>query len=192
MTSEKWPWTLNSQKYPVYITCQPLKSILFLSVSLYDQLFSRHKVDFENWKFTKWPETDFIYLTMKNTVYIYQVPTTEPQIFVCFALRPSIVKIQGCWKWEISHMYQMTPDWYRILTVKSTSYTAISIITPEVQIWVRFGLQPFSRFQDTRLSRLLKFEKKIEMYQMTSKWPWTLNSQKYLAYTKYLLPRPTF
>ncbi len=31
-----------------------------------------------------------------------------------------------------------------------------------------------------------------EIYGVTSKWPWTLSSQRYLAYSKYLPLRPKF
>ncbi len=44
---------------------------------------------------------------------------------------------------------------------------------------------PFSRY------KVVKNRKK-EVHQMTSKWPWTLKSQKYFAYNKYLPLRLKF
>ncbi len=70
MTS-KWPWTLISQKYPVYIKYLPQTS-KFLFVSLCDQLFLRYKVvkNRQNQKCTEWPETDLEHLAIKNTLNI--------------------------------------------------------------------------------------------------------------------------
>ena len=69
MTPE-WSWTLNSQKYPVYMKYLPPRA-KYWSILLYGQPFSRYKVA-ENRKFrkcTEWPQTDFEILTVISTSY---------------------------------------------------------------------------------------------------------------------------
>ncbi len=65
--SSECPWTLNSQKYPVYIKYLPQNSKV-LSLSLYDQLFSRGKVveSRKSRKWVKWPQTH-----LRNIPYIF-------------------------------------------------------------------------------------------------------------------------
>ncbi len=88
MPSE-WPWILNSQKYPVYIKYLPPR-FKFLSLSLYDQLFSRYKVvkNRKIRKCTDWSQTDLEYLTIKKYP------------FFRFALRPAVSEMQGLLKVE--------------------------------------------------------------------------------------------
>ncbi len=88
----------NSQKYRVYIKYQPPGS-KFLSVLLYDQLFSRKETMLL--KFgkigTKWPQSDFEQSKIP-VPYIYYVSSHEAQIFIRFDLQQSVFKIQGRWK----------------------------------------------------------------------------------------------
>ncbi len=53
-------------------------------------------------------------------------------------------------------------------------------LTPEAQALVRFALQP--------LVFEIECRQKAEMHRMTPNWTWTLNSLKYLIYTKILTP----
>ncbi len=55
------------------------------------------------------------------------------------------------------------------------------ISTPEAHL---LHDQAFSRFQ------VVENQTNSEMHRMTSKWPWVINSQKHLGYTKHLPPRP--
>ncbi len=84
-----------------------------------------------------------------------------------------------------SEMDRMTPNWIWTLNSQNTLYTL------NTQPWgPNFG--PFrstiSRFRDTTCTN----HQKLEMHRMTPNWTWTLNSQKYSIYTKYLPLRPKF
>ncbi len=68
-------------------------------------------------------------------------------------------------------------------TVKRTLYID-SILIPEAQILVRFAL----RLAVSEIQGL----QKSEMHRVTPNWTWTLNSQKYSIYTKYLPLRSKF
>ncbi len=98
---------------------------------------------------------------------------------VCFALWPAAFETQGRRK---SEMHRMTPDWTWTLNSRSSSFTDTCVHTFEAQILVHFALE--SAFFKTQGHR------KLEMHWVTPNWTWTLNSQKYSIYTKYLAQRP--
>ncbi len=52
-------------------------------------MYNMYKV-IENWKCTKWPQTEFEHLKVKSTVYIV---THEVQILVCVILQLAIVEL---------------------------------------------------------------------------------------------------
>ena len=167
-------WTLNSQKCSVYTKYLPKKP-KFQSVSLYDQQFSRYKVA-ENRKCTEWPQTDLKHLTVKSTLHTLNTYPMRPKCW-CFSLydypfpRYKVDQNRKQTEWpqtELKH-----------LTVKVTLYT-IEWSPPGAHIVVRFALRPaICEIQGRR---------KSEMHRMTPNWTWTLNSQKYPVYTKYLPP----
>ncbi len=77
MTPER-PWTLNNQKYPLYLPPRPK----FWSVSLYDQPYSYKIV--ENRNFTEWLQYP---VKLKYSL--------EVKILVRFTLWPTVFEIQG-------------------------------------------------------------------------------------------------
>ena len=88
--------------------------------------------------------------------------------------RYKVAENQKCTEWPRTELEQ--------LTVKSILYTL------NTYPWgPNFGpvRSTISRFRNT-------WSPKIKMHWMTPKWSWTLNSQKYSIYTKYLPLRPKF
>ncbi len=84
---------------------------------------------------------------------------------------------QKCTEWpknELEH-----------LTIKSTLYTLNAYRWDPNFVPFRSTI---SSFRDTTCISLPK----SEMHRMTPNWTWTLNSQKYSMYTKYLPLRPKF
>ncbi len=114
---EDWPWTLNSQKCPIY-TKYVLPRPKCGFALLYDQPFSKYKV-VENRKCTDWPQNDLKFVRSKYCIYT-ETLTPDAKMLVRLALRRVIFKVQGCRKLQISEMYRMTSDWPWTLTVQST------------------------------------------------------------------------
>ena len=81
--------------------------------------------------------TDLKHLTIKNTLYMYY--------FVRFALRPSVFKIQGCWKSEISEMHRMTLLW----NLNSQKYLIYTKYPQSPNVCPFYSMT--SSFRDTRL-----------------------------------------
>ncbi len=116
-----WPWTLNCQKYP----CK------FSFVLLYSQRFSRYNIA-ENEKYTKWPQNDLEYWTVKTTLCL---STPEFHISLSFALRRAIFQIKGCQK---SEMHRITADWP--WTLNCQKYLVyIEYLAPKAQISLCFA-----------------------------------------------------
>ena len=153
----------------------------FWSISLYELWFSRCKVP-ENQNCTEWPQTKLERLTVKKVLYIHYILTPDAQILVRFVLWPAVFKIQGYKNWKCTEWSQIELEH---LTVKSTLHIL------NTYPWdPNFGqfCSTISRFRDNYVQGY----KKSEMHQMTPNWTWTLNSQKYTIYTKYLPLRPKF
>ncbi len=117
MTPE-WPYALNCQKGPVYTEYSPPRP-KFHSVSLYDQPYSRYKV--ENRKCTKWPENNLTHLksectewpqnylnhlSVKSTLYTLNTHTRGPN-FTPF--RSTISRFRDTRLSKIG-MHRMTPE----------------------------------------------------------------------------------
>ena len=105
----KWHWTLQGQRYDIDVLIS--QSLKFHPIFLHDQTFWDTKLSIIGhapndlkmiWTFNR--ETSPVSIK-------YNVPTSEVQFFVCIALQPSVFKVPGCWKSEISEMYWMTSDW---------------------------------------------------------------------------------
>ena len=76
---------------------------------------------------------------------------------------------------KILQVHQITLNWPQpIWHEKYLTYILLCF-----EIWFRFALCP-ATFEVPCCS-------KLEMHRMTSEWRWTLNSQKYPVYAKYLL-----
>ncbi len=86
--------------------------------------------------------------------------------------------MQGCWK---SKIHQWPQRDLKYLNVKSTLCT---LCTHEARICVRFALRP-AVFK-------IQGRCKSEVSRMTPDWPWTLNSQTYPIYIKWVSLRPKF
>ncbi len=85
MTSE-WFWTFICQTCSVYAEYLP-PEVKCLSVWLYDQAFLRYKF-IENWKRTKWPQTDLEHIAVKSSLHILiWILDSGVQRSLCFALR---------------------------------------------------------------------------------------------------------
>ena len=123
-----WSWTLNTLKYSVYRYTKylPLRP-KFWSVLLYDQRFSRYKVD-ETRKCTEWLQTKLEHLTAKTTLHKKKWILSRRSLnFGPFSLykpfpRYNLVKNRKCTEWpqtELEH-----------LTVKITLHTGYTKNTP--------------------------------------------------------------
>ncbi len=78
-------------------------------------------------------------------IYIQQILSPEAQILVCFGLRVAVPEIQARPK---SEMHRMIPKWTWTLNSQKYSIYTNYILTPEVQISVRFAMnQRFSRYK---------------------------------------------
>ncbi len=167
MTSE-WPWTLDWQKYPVYIKYLPPRS----KFSVHFTLWQAKVV--ENRQIGDAPN-DLRLILNNYTLYILSTYPWGPN--VCrFCSTTSY--FQDTRLLEIRNFENVPIEmWLRNLK-KYLIYTNY----PQYSNLGKFCCTTFP-FRDTRLS-------KSEIPRMTSKWPWTLGSQKYLAYTKYLPPGP--
>ena len=109
----------------------------------------------------------------------------RPKFLVRFAIWLAVSKIQHVQGQQKSEMH-----WTENLpwTLNSQKYSIYTKCLPhEAQILVDFTLRlavsEIQHVQDWR---------KSEMHWMNPNWTWTLNSQNYSRYTKYLPPRPKY
>ena len=160
---------LSSQKYLAYSTCKylPPRST-FWFISLYDELFSRYK-DVEIWqnrKGTLWGRTDSEHLMVKSILHTLSTYPRGPN-FGPFFSTTSHFKIQGCWKSELMEISKWPQIDYEVCDSQQyltyTRYARGSNLCP--------FCSTTSHFRHTSC-------RKSETHWMTSKWPWTLNSQK--------------
>ncbi len=118
-----------------------------------------------------------------QSTYICITTVSESQISLWFALWPAIFEIYvisrqvhqitSNWPWSLQgHMYPIYPK------VICTPYTCYYY-----QCSLRFALQP-AIFE---LQAILK-----QVHWMTSKWPWTLQGQRYTTYVLLVSPSPKF
>ncbi len=114
----EWPQNYIEHN-AIYVLLMSL-SPQFHPIFPYKPRFLRYKVS-DNWKCTKWPQNVLGYLNNQNCpIYIKYVPLRS-KCFVRITLRPTVLKIQGCWKSEIHRMTLigliLNPD-LKHLTVK--------------------------------------------------------------------------
>ncbi len=130
-----------SSKVPCIYWILILEAQFFLSISLCNQPFSRHKV-VENRKCIEWPQNDLGHWTVNSTLYtihwILNPEAQHAQYFMRFTLQPDVLEIQGCRKSEI---HWVTSGWPCTLNCqKYPGYT--EYLTPEAQIFIRLTLRP--------------------------------------------------
>ncbi len=171
---------LNSQKYPLYTKWIPLSS-KFLSVSLYDQLFSR-SIQYCRKSEMYGMTSDWSWTLLSKIPCIYYVLNSETQILARFTLQPA-VEIQGCQKLEMHHMILVNDLGH--LTNKSTPYT-LSDYSWGLNL-VYFVLRP-AIFEVQGCQKSEKSE--------CTEWPENefehINSQKCHVYIEHLPTRPKF
>ncbi len=135
--------------------------------------------------------------TLKSQKYpIYNNKVPPRPKFGCLLLYTRSLKIE---KKKQTKKKRKCPKWpkkyFEHLTIKGTLMHLV--LVPGAQLFVRFAPPPAvwrcHKFYKCPLTTMLNNQKqKSEMHRMTSKWPQTLHSQKYVEYTKYLSPRPKF
>ena len=144
-----WTWTFNGQKYSIY-TQHLSQRPKFWSVSLYGQPFPRYnmyKVG-ENWKSTEWPQTEPGHITVRNTLYTLNTYPRGP-FFCLFRSMTSHFRDTGSSKnGNAPNDPQIELEHW---TAKSTCIH--QILTPGVQILVRFTLRPAV----SKISHILSF-----------------------------------
>ena len=117
------------------------------------------------------------HLTVKCTLYTLNTCFQDPK-FCPFHSTICRFKIQSCWKSAKSEMHRMTSDlsW----TCNNQNYSIYTkCLHSRPKMFVRFALRPaVFKIQGWWKSEI------SEMYRMSSDWLWSLNSQKYLMYTK--------
>ncbi len=96
-------WTLNSQRYPVYVKYLPHRPRVW-SVLMYDQRFRRYKV-VKIVECTESPQTEFEHLTVKSTLYSLNTYSTGLQFgpFCCTSScfrETRLSKIWKCTEWQ--------------------------------------------------------------------------------------------
>ncbi len=140
LNDPKMTLNLQGQRSLIYVLIVS-PSLKFHPIILYGQPFSRYKVVDNLKMIPEWPwivncqkYIPCIYiindlkLILKNKKYkiryIYEVLTHEAQIFVRFALRPAVFKIQGYWKRKFRKCTEWPQTDFEILPVKSASHTS--------------------------------------------------------------------
>ena len=119
---------------------------MFWPVLLCDQQFSRYKVG-ENQKCTELPQAELEHLTIKSTLYILYILTTESQILVSFALRLAVSKMQTCTRSAKIGNAPNAPK-LNLNTWQSKLLYIHHKLTPEAKFWsVALYSQRFPRYR---------------------------------------------
>ncbi len=173
-----WPWTLNNDKYFAGNKDLPLR-LKFWSIFSTTTCYRDIRLP-ENRKCTEWPQTELEHLSIKST-------PGDPNCGPFYSTISSFL-VTSCTKSSKIGNAPNAPKlnlnaWQSIF--KSTLYTL------NAYPWgPNFG--PFhctiSRFREATCTR----SSKIGKAPNEPNWTWTLNSQKYSIYTKYLHVRPKF
>ncbi len=77
-----WTWTLNSQKYSLYILNTPLSPKILVRFALQLAVSEIEYVQVaKNWKCTEWPQTE--HLTVKSTLFtLILTPEAQSLVFL--------------------------------------------------------------------------------------------------------------
>ncbi len=156
----KWPWTIQGQSYPIYVSLILSPSLKYHSIFLYDQPFSGYKV-VNKQKYTKWPQNDLEHLTAKKyPIYIKNQPPRFK--FLSVSLYDQLFSRHRLSK--IGKIGNAPIDLRVILTIKNTVYKCIKYLPtrPKFSFCLLYD-QPFSRY---KIAENRKFQK-------CTQWPHT-------------------
>ncbi len=190
----EWPqMTLNhtQSKLPHICVTRLQESHISLRFALRPAIFDIQAI-LRQWHRTipKWPST-----LQGHMCPICVTSIHESHISLRFALRPAVFEIQAILRQE----HRMTPNWSWTLQGQITpyrynncprvpSFTLFRSTSNRFQVTGHFDT---SALNDPKMT-LNTGHQILEMHPMTPNWTWTLNSQKYSIYTKYLPLRPKF